>query len=603
MPLIRIVGKHKFYLAAKLLLLLLAGTFITAFIPQANHFIEVKRNIDFLFDKDDLMGVNRLLNQNTDLDKEYIFTILNKSIERAAELNNKEALAYSYLSLGNFWFMQGNTVNAYDNYFQCETICRVNKIEKVLATAIMNRSNLSKNFEERKQMLLEAISYFSKSYDSLNLAKAHLNLGNIYSSLVTSPQFPTFSSSINEYFSKQIEPEDAPFYKDSAFFHYQKAEAINQQLSHHELSASLHLRYAAWFMYEKKYHEAAGRLINAEHHFHKASLIKGEVFCIIQLSDIKKNLKNYRGAISLLDTALEKSIKYKFDDYQADICKTMVELFELTGDTQKALFYQKEYTKALIHLNSLISEDKIHALNLEYSLKDQQYLIQSMVQKRKINNLILFLISVLCLSAVIFAYLVIVNRRRKIQSLSESMARNKRLNAIEMELMQTQVVNQRLQAELLEEKVVSRSENLMQIANQLNKLESYYVRLTDEVKKISENYHHQNGDQKLNRLKLSLLKIAEEQKSLKEKSSFSQQINQDFFFHIEKYFSKTTKDDKLLLSYLISGMNSKEISQLLHISTESVNKKRYRLRKKLNIPPEQNFQDFYFEITRLYTKQ
>jgi len=303
----------------------------------------------------------------------------------------------------------------------------------------------------------------------------------------------------------------------------------------------------------------------------------------------------------LLHEVLKLTEKHGFKDYYADACRKFVEVYEQNKDFNNALKYQQFYTKAVINLNTVISQDKIHALNLDYSLKDQQHLIQAMDQKRKINNLVLFLISFLFLSLGILLYLIIINRRRKIQLLSESIEKNNRLNTIQVQLMKTQMENEQLQKQLLEEKVVSRSESLVLFANQLNKLESYYETLSQEMKQIAENTRNDEGVQKLKVLKHSLLQIAHEQKNLKELSSLSNQINQDFFFHIDKHFERITKDDKQLLSYLILDMNSKEIGELMNISTDSVHKKRYRLRKKLNIPGTQTFNEFYKNIIKQYS--
>lgn len=574
---------------------------IVLFGQNMDDSIELKYRIEKLIKANDVMSVNRILNQNTSLEMEYVFSILTQNIEISKEKDDNEALAYTYLSLGNFWFMQSNQVKAYDNYYQSEQISRKNKINSITGLAIMNRSNLSQDAASRIILLKEAIDYFNSEKDLRNLAKAHLNLGNAYSSMVIGPSVLNMTGFTTDTVSNTLLTVDNLYYKDTAFVHYQIAEKLNETIQHPEISASIHLRHAQWFVFEKNFEMAEINFNQAAINFSKADLLKGRVFCMLELAGIKIIQMKTNEAQALLQQVLEISEKQGFRDYYAEGCKNLVGLYEKKTDYKKALKYQQLYTSSVINLNNVISQDKIHALNLDYSLKDQQHLIQAMNQKRKINNLFLFLISFLFLSLSIVTYLMILNRRRKIRSLSESIHKNNQLNTIQVQLMKTQMENEQLQKQLLEEKVISRSESLVLFANQLNKLESYYDSLSQEMKNIAENIRTDEGVQKLKGLKHSLIQIAHEQKSLKELSSLSNQINQDFFFHIEKHFEKITKDDKQLLSYLILDMNSKEIGQLLNISTESVHKKRYRLRKKLNIATEKTFNEFYKEIIKQYS--
>jgi len=142
---------------------------------------------------------------------------------------------------------------------------------------------------------------------------------------------------------------------------------------------------------------------------------------------------------------------------------------------------------------------------------------------------------------------------------------------------------------------------LVMVANKIQKLEGYYDNLSEEIKQLSLKLPVQSRNEELKPLKLSLMHIAQEQKELLELGTLSTQINQDFFFYIEKNYPKLTKEDKNLLAMLIIDLSSKQIADFLHISPDSVFKKRYRLRKKLNILNETSFSDFYKEIVKLNT--
>ncbi|MGO4290309.1 triple tyrosine motif-containing protein [Chitinophaga sp. RAB17] len=73
-------------------------------------------------------------------------------------------------------------------------------------------------------------------------------------------------------------------------------------------------------------------------------------------------------------------------------------------------------------------------------------------------------------------------------------------------------------------------------------------------------------------------------------------INNDFLKNLKSKFPALTNTDLKLCAYLQLKLSSKEIAQLMAISVRGVEIKRYRLRKKLNLPTEQSMTDFLNEI-------
>jgi len=72
--------------------------------------------------------------------------------------------------------------------------------------------------------------------------------------------------------------------------------------------------------------------------------------------------------------------------------------------------------------------------------------------------------------------------------------------------------------------------------------------------------------------------------------------DQDFFKKIKTNHAALTPDDLRLCAYLRLNLSSKEIAPLFNISPKSVEVKRYRLRKKMNLPNETNLTNYILEI-------
>ncbi|NMH89680.1 triple tyrosine motif-containing protein [Flavivirga algicola] len=72
--------------------------------------------------------------------------------------------------------------------------------------------------------------------------------------------------------------------------------------------------------------------------------------------------------------------------------------------------------------------------------------------------------------------------------------------------------------------------------------------------------------------------------------------DKDFLKKIKQIHPSLTSNDLRLCAYLRLNLSSKEIAPLLNISARSVEVKRYRLRKKMNLPHESSLTDYILEI-------
>ncbi len=72
--------------------------------------------------------------------------------------------------------------------------------------------------------------------------------------------------------------------------------------------------------------------------------------------------------------------------------------------------------------------------------------------------------------------------------------------------------------------------------------------------------------------------------------------DKDFLKKVKKLHPKLTPNDLRFCAYLRLNLSSKEIAPLLNISVRSVEIKRYRLRKKMNLPHEKSLIEYILEI-------
>ena len=91
-------------------------------------------------------------------------------------------------------------------------------------------------------------------------------------------------------------------------------------------------------------------------------------------------------------------------------------------------------------------------------------------------------------------------------------------------------------------------------------------------------------------------RLLTEQEEIKFRQSFNG-IYPDFMRMLRKRFPAVSKNEELICMLIYRGSSSEEIAFALGISRESVNKARYRIRKKLNLSKETTLDDWVKEIT------
>lgn len=100
-------------------------------------------------------------------------------------------------------------------------------------------------------------------------------------------------------------------------------------------------------------------------------------------------------------------------------------------------------------------------------------------------------------------------------------------------------------------------------------------------------------------LRSIILKLNSQLSSEKDWEAFEyhfSRVHQSFFTDLKKEYPRLTSGDLRLAAYLRMNLSSKEIAPLLHISVRSLENKRYRLRKKLELSPDQQIIDILLKF-------
>ena len=208
-------------------------------------------------------------------------------------------------------------------------------------------------------------------------------------------------------------------------------------------------------------------------------------------------------------------------------------------------------------------------IKYDFQLREREIqLLESNLEKRKL------LVRIIIISLIIIIILLVVILRMKLQN-----ARQKR-EELKKENIQSQqkVVEIEAQNKELEQQIASINYELISqtllVENKNQILESINSWLSQP-----EN----TGGQHINKLKQQLLLNNNLDQNWEQFRVYFERLHADFFKNLHEKHPNLTSNDLRLAAYLLLQFNTKELSQMLNISPDSMRKRKQRLREKLGL--------------------
>lgn len=249
------------------------------------------------------------------------------------------------------------------------------------------------------------------------------------------------------------------------------------------------------------------------------------------------------------------------DDQAIEALKKVIELKDTIHKTEyenAAKEIQAKFQVESQRETNKILEDKNEALN------------EQVEAQRRIQILGFLLLFILLITAISFITIYFLKNRLQKSKLEE-------------------VERTRLRAEKSRKEEIERAEKqqytLRVREQELTSMTLQLANLQEEVAAVIKNPELSKPDE----IKKSLYKIIKRQDYWKEFTLKFTQIHPDYVENLQRQFSILTKNDIEYISLLKLNLSNKEIATLLRISHESVISKKYRIKKKLNIEDDDDF--------------
>ena len=551
----------------------------------------------------------------------------------------------SYRKLGD-----QKMANAYVNTAICFYYCSemdscIKYVEEMLAIDTLNLSDrklgVSNNilcvayrrtgaYEPALKYGRKAIAYFEKIPDSMQIASTLDNLSLIYrkwgkyeeamnysikslriqESLQDTSEMAITLANIGDLFLKMKKYDDARFYYEQSL-HFSKAIGFHLLLADvysqlgwiaqkkNELDSALALYDKAMLLYTQtdnkeglavvqqnigsvmvaqgRSKEGIAHLRESERFFEAVNSKEDIAEVSIDLGNAYNSVQQNDSALAYLKVALQISRELKNINLRIKSLKSLHHVFADMKDFQNAYQYQQMYYQLNDSVHSSEVELKLAELSKEYNLeKAQRETEQWKRQQQEADakrRLFKTLFVGLLLFIVLAAYFIWQRRKKDREIIALRQERNRMLR------------------DEMQQKMHYQSKQLTTHALNMLQKNKLLQSLQDDIDRIGQKAKEEVKPE----LRSLNQKIKIHLKGEKDWDLFKmyfEQINKEFFSQLKAINPNLTSNDLRLLALIKLNMNIKEVASVLNLSPDSVKNARYRLRKKLNLNPQDDLFEF-----------
>lgn len=264
------------------------------------------------------------------------------------------------------------------------------------------------------------------------------------------------------------------------------------------------------------------------------------------------------------------------------------QLYREKGNYKKSLDFFIAYDFIKRDIQSDDKQNRLAEMRILYEAERRENEVKLLKQEKEAEAQRKNTLAVGILLVVVIA-LLIVNR------LVSGMKKNKKIFKINQNLIKVQLEKEEVESSRLKDRLEYRKKELTNLGLFIAQRNETYQGLTSALKNF-DFLDREDAEKKIKSLINdfeSRLKINEDIDGF---YSDVEHLHDDFFFRLKEKFPNLTDNDMRLAAQLRLNLSSKEISSLNNISVKSVEISRYRLRKKLELAPDDILSDYLREV-------
>jgi len=469
------------------------------------------------------------------------------------------------------------------------------------------------NYDKALKKYYEALPIFENYKDSIGLASSYNNIGiaqryllgysdaikNLRKAIEINTKLKRFKSIGKNYNSLAVAYNRMRVY-DSALYYYELAEK-NYKISKYEDGIYLtKANKANVLIKEKKYRKALELLRQYHTYARKTKETRGIVLSCRYLAGFFYRTKEFDSALYYINRSIDISKNENLDGELVSAYKRRSRIYREMDDYESAMrdyIYADRTHKKVVNLEKV---KEISQLELSYEFarerlldslnfaKQKEFLV---VENEKESLRKRWYLS-LAILVLILGFLGIQYFRKRWKASREmQVALNTKLHLTEKES-EARLSQLHLEINELGHEIHIRKEEITELMTESLQHLKTKEKLVDDLKKLASNddtISIQNiiADLKADSIEDSRLTLIK---------NHLEELNYDFFKKIKIKHPNLTKIDLEICSYLRLSLGRKEIAKLRFTSVDAVKKSRNRLRKRMQLSPETDLEDYIKSI-------
>ncbi|WP_422361561.1 tetratricopeptide repeat protein [Reichenbachiella sp.] len=359
---------------------------------------------------------------------------------------------------------------------------------------------------------------------------------------------------------------------DSAIFYMKKSISLMNPFNKNSYSSQL----ATLYVDNSQFEEARQVLDSIDISLLMDQTAKGEYLYAKGMTYF--GFGDYTSAIASLDSALVLR-----SGNPREIVRLKKELSKLklkTGESTDALALFKEADIIEDSLFSLEKQKEIAKLEALNQLSEKEKEIYQLEATATRNQILLISACGLVILLVIIASLSVWSYRMKRKANEELSIKNTHLKALRQR-----------EKQLAETTIHAKEQELTTMAMAAHEKNTLLKNLEQKVSFLEKKQDHQLSPE-FKDLKKTISNSFSLDRSWENFHNHFQDVHPQFFENLKQLNPNLTHDDLKLSAYLKIGMSNKEIAGVIHLTVGSVKTKVNRLKKKLEMGPDDNLRNF-----------
>ena len=455
---------------------------------------------------------------------------------------------------------------------------------------------------------LEAIKYLDKALkqnkkleNKEDIANSTLNLAMVYAALnEDNKALGMYEDAINQFTALNLKSRIATTFTKIASI-YINQNRLGEAKDY--LDNALKMHTEANFTYGiAEVHNRLGRLYikmnekeQAFYHIEKSINQGRKVFDadgmtsnLIQFGKLLMLDKEFATAEEHLLLAIDRAKENNLKRYELEAYEVLKDLKRLEGKPKESLMYYDKYTYLKDSIFDSEKAMRIAALEFNNEIETKEKELELLKEKERTNNIIKWSLIMGFVGLMLITIVYFLNLKKR-------SAQRRELQITKEEVNKTELENSKLKQLELKQQLDYRNRELTSYTLNFARKSELFQELKEKIESLKSVTPKQQNTiiRDLNRVIKQHINIDKDWEDFKR---YFEDVHKGFIEQLKEIHPNLSTNDLKICALTRLNLNIKETASILGITPESVKTARYRLRKKLDLNPNEELLNYFLRL-------